>query len=78
MRLKRAWSDATTHLLFEPVELLEKLAALCHHVEWEISRFIPCKLWGPLLPARSQGEIVAKPDQNQGWRDTSAVDRPAP
>jgi hypothetical protein len=26
--LKRAWSDGTTLLLFEPVELLEKLAAL--------------------------------------------------
>jgi hypothetical protein len=25
---KRAWSDGTTHLLFEPVEFLEKLAAL--------------------------------------------------
>src|SRR5207253_2651826 len=26
--LKGEWSDGTTHLLFEPVELLEKLAAL--------------------------------------------------
>jgi hypothetical protein len=26
--LKRPWSDGTTHLLFEPVEFLEKLAAL--------------------------------------------------
>jgi len=28
VQLKRAWSDSTTHLLFEPVEFLEKLAAL--------------------------------------------------
>ena len=28
VQLKRAWSDGTTHLLFEPVEFLEKLAAL--------------------------------------------------
>jgi len=28
VRLKRAWSDGTTHLLFEPAEFLEKLAAL--------------------------------------------------
>jgi len=28
VRLKRAWSDGTTHLLFELVEFLEKLAAL--------------------------------------------------
>jgi len=28
VELKRAWSDGTTHLLFEPLEFLEKLAAL--------------------------------------------------
>jgi len=28
VRLKRAWHDGTTHLLFEPLEFLEKLAAL--------------------------------------------------
>jgi len=27
MELRTAWSDGTTHLLFEGVELLEKLAA---------------------------------------------------
>jgi putative transposase len=26
VQLKGAWSDGTTHLLFQPVELLEKLA----------------------------------------------------
>jgi putative transposase len=28
LTLKAEWSDGTTHLLFEPVELLERLAAL--------------------------------------------------
>ena len=28
LELKRPWADGTTHLLFEPVELLERLAAL--------------------------------------------------
>ena len=28
LELKRPWSDGTTHLLFEPVEFLEKLATL--------------------------------------------------
>ncbi len=28
LELKRPWSDGTTYLLFEPVESLEKLAAL--------------------------------------------------
>ena len=27
-RLKRRWRDGTTHVVFEPVELVEKLAAL--------------------------------------------------
>ena len=28
IELRRLWSDGTTHLLFDPVELLERLAAL--------------------------------------------------
>jgi hypothetical protein len=28
VELKRAWGDGTPHLLFEPLEFLEKLAAL--------------------------------------------------
>jgi hypothetical protein len=28
LALRRPWSDGTTHLLFDPVELLERLAAL--------------------------------------------------
>jgi hypothetical protein len=28
LALERAWSDGTTHLLFEPLEFLEKMAAL--------------------------------------------------
>jgi hypothetical protein len=28
LRLKTPWNDGTTHLLFDPIELLEKLAAL--------------------------------------------------
>jgi len=28
LTLKTAWADGTRHLLFEPMELIEKLAAL--------------------------------------------------
>ena len=28
LELRRRWSDGTTHLIFDPVELLERLAAL--------------------------------------------------
>jgi len=28
VELRKAWRDGTTHLLFEPAEFLEKLAAL--------------------------------------------------
>jgi len=31
LTLKAEWSDGTTHLLFEPIELLERLAALTPH-----------------------------------------------
>jgi putative transposase len=43
LTLKAEWSDGTTHLLFEPIELLERLAALTprprinvvlHHSRW--------------------------------------------
>ncbi len=31
LELRRPWADGTTHLLFDPVELLERLAAALLH-----------------------------------------------
>jgi putative transposase len=55
LELKRPWSDGTTHLLFEPLEFLEKLAALTPRPE--INRVL---YHGVLAPhARWRAEVVA-------------------
>jgi hypothetical protein len=53
--IKRAWSDGTTHLLFEPVEFLEKLAALTPRPEINLALY-----HGVLAPhARWRPDVVA-------------------
>ena len=38
-RLKRRWRDGTTHVIYEPLELMERLAALVHPPRFNITRF---------------------------------------
>ena len=38
-RLKRRWSDGTTHVIYEPMELMERLAALVPPPRFNITRF---------------------------------------
>ena len=38
-RLKRRWRDGTTHLIFEPLELVEKLAALVPPPRFHLVRY---------------------------------------
>jgi hypothetical protein len=55
LELKRPWSDGTTYLLFEPVEFLEKLAALTPRPEINLVLY-----HGVLAPhARWRLEVVA-------------------
>jgi hypothetical protein len=55
LELKRPWSDGTTHLLFEPVEFLEKLAAVTPRPEINLVLY-----HGVLAPhARWRAEVVA-------------------
>jgi len=55
LELKHPWSDGTTHLLFEPVEFLEKLAALTPRPEINLVLY-----HGVLAPhARWRAEVVA-------------------
>ncbi|HEV2054777.1 MAG TPA: transposase [Methylomirabilota bacterium] len=55
LELKRPWSDGTTYLLFEPVEFLEKLAALTPRPEINLVLY-----HGVLAPgARWRPEVVA-------------------
>jgi hypothetical protein len=55
-RLKRRWHDGTTHVVFEPLELIEKLVAIippprCHMIRYH----------GVLAPrARWRAEVVAQ------------------
>jgi Putative transposase len=60
LELERAWSDGTTHLLFEPVEFLEKLAALTPRPEINLILYhgvlAPRALWRPEVVAYRRTE----------------------
>jgi hypothetical protein len=47
-RLKRRWRDGTMHVIYEPLELMERLAALVHPPRFNITRF-----YGIFAPAAS-------------------------
>jgi hypothetical protein len=49
LALKRPWSDGTTHLLFEPAEFLEKLAAVTPRPEINVC---------PAAARRARGELA--------------------
>ena len=69
VELKRAWADGTTHLLFEPLEFLEKLAALTPRPRINLILY-----HGVLAPhARWRNRIVPDPAAAGG----AAVDEPA-
>jgi hypothetical protein len=60
LELKRAWSDGTTHLLFEPLEFLEKLAALTPRPEINLVLYhgvlTPHARWRPAVVAYGRGD----------------------
>ena len=71
--LKTAWSDGTTHLLFEPVELLAKLAVLTPRPRIKLLIY-----HGVLAPhARWRGEAVAR-ERPDGALDTAPAPAAAP
>jgi hypothetical protein len=45
-KLKRRWSDGTTHVIYDPMELMERLAALVPPPRFNITRY-----YGVLAPA---------------------------
>ena len=45
-RLKRRWRDGTTHVIYEPLELMERIAALAHPPRFNITRY-----YGMFAPA---------------------------
>jgi len=57
-KLKRRWSDGTTHVIYEPVELMERLAALVPPPRFNITRF-----YGVLAPASTIRPLVVPEDK---------------
>jgi hypothetical protein len=51
-RLRHKWRDGTTHVLFEPLELVEKLAALVPPPRFHLVRY--SGIFAPASPWRSQ------------------------
>src|SRR5204862_4536870 len=72
--LKSEWHDGTSHLLFTPVELLEKLAALTPRPR------VNLVLYHGILPprARARARAVAHGAPSPGERLPTAAEEPAP
>ncbi len=76
LELKRPWSDGTTHLLFEPVAFLEKLAAVTPRPEINLVLY-----HGVLAPhARWRAEVVAyrRAESDEATGPSAAARRPGP
>jgi hypothetical protein len=57
-RLKRRWSDGTTHVIYEPMELMERLAALVPPPRFNITRF-----YGVLAPTATFRPLIVPNDK---------------
>jgi hypothetical protein len=75
-RLKHRWRDGTTHVIYEPLELIERLAALVHPPRFNITRY-----YGVLAPtATFRPQVIPKADTSPPLRHPgcrSAVEAPA-
>jgi hypothetical protein len=65
-RLKRRWRDGTTHVIFEPLELIERLAALVPAPRFNLVRYsgvlAPSAAWRPLvIPAEPADDFNSHP-----------------
>jgi len=72
-QLKRAWSDGTTHLLFEPVEFLEKLAALTPRPA--INLILYQGLLAPHSRWRPDAVVYGRPARDAATRPKETVGR---
>jgi hypothetical protein len=75
-RLKRRWRDGTTHVVFEPIELVEKLAALVPAPRFHLVRY-----HGILGPCASERDRVlpGRSEPSAGsldLRDATAAESP--
>jgi hypothetical protein len=71
-RLKRRWSDGTSHMIFEPVELVERLAALVPPPRVNLVRY-----FGVLGPAaRFRPLVVPEPEATESSPHSGCPARP--
>ena len=80
-RLKRRWRDGTTHVIFEPLELIEKLAALVPPPRFNLVRYsgvlAPSSAWRPLvIPAAPADDFNTHPGCSAKKRFDSAKGEP--
>jgi putative transposase/transposase-like zinc-binding protein len=66
-RFKRAWRDGTTHIVLDPLEMIEKLAALIPAPHAHLVRYAgilaPASKWRPrIVPAAPEVEGAAVPE----------------
>jgi hypothetical protein len=58
-RLKHRWRDGTTHIVYEPLELMERLAALVPPPRFNLTRYsgvlAPAAAFRPLVAPREKG-----------------------
>ncbi len=65
-RLKRRWRDGTTHVIFEPLEFVEKLAALVPPPQFNLVRYhgvlAPSAAWRALvIPSQPAADSISHP-----------------
>jgi hypothetical protein len=79
-RLKRRWRDGTTHVIFEPIELIEKLAALVPPPRFNLIRYsgvlAPSAGWRAMvIPEQSADDFNAHPGCSGRAQEHSTVDK---
>jgi hypothetical protein len=80
LELKTAWHDGTRELVFEPLELLERLVAMTPRPETNLLICHGSALWGPAAPDRHPARSGGHPEDPRapGDRPLGAEPRPRP
>lgn len=75
-RLKHRWRDGTTHVLFEPLELVEKLAALVPPPRFNLVRYhgllAPAAHWRPLVIPSTPRTEASEHQSHRGCKAESS------
>jgi len=82
-RFKRPWRDGTTHVVMDPLELLEKLAALVPAPRAHLTRYFgvlaPAAKWRRLIvPESSSAAVIESARQRETAATETATSAPDP